>query len=349
MEKVKWIRQCPSCNVEILYSNKYNLQNAELAKKKCKSCMQKGIRKNFKPGKLSVFQKEFWMRKGMTESESIDKVAQIQSKASSKKTFEKRSEIAMRTSPYRKETWIAKGMTEAEAEFEIKSRKKLNTEYWTKRGFSEEEAIVKVSEFQTLIAKNSKPDGCLPTQLAYWLKKTDGDEEEAKRLLADRQNTFSLEKCISKYGADIGYEKWKERQDKWKLVVFSDVQWIGGGKSKVSSELFRLLLEDESLHGKNERFIREGKTVFKYDFCIKQTKKIIEFNGDFWHCNPSMYSRDYYHPIKKMTSSEIWEYDSQKEKLARSKGYDYLVVWESEYKLFPEETINRCKQFLCSR
>ncbi len=343
----KWIRNCPACKTELIYKSKGSMNSAETAKRKCKSCAQTGITKKPKIPRGSVFQKAFWIKKGFLEDIAIQKVKEIQSKISNKKTFQQRSEQATKTSPFKKESWIKKGMNDIEAEFEVKSRKKLNKEYWIKRGFTDDESIIKVSEFQTTNAKNSKPEDYSPTQLKYWLKKG-YDEETAKKLLSKNQATFTLEKCTIKYGEEIGRQKWKERQEKWKALVFNDKQWIGGGKSKISNNLFEKIKNDLSLFGKNERFIRNGDIVFKYDFCIKENKKIIEFNGDFWHCIPSLYNFDFYHPIKKMTALQIWEYDLTKEKLARSKGYDYLVIWESEYKLNPEGTINRCKQFLCN-
>ena len=53
------------------------------------------------------------------------------------------------------------------------------------------------------------------TKIEYWLQKTDGDVEKAKILLSNRQSTFSLEKCIQKYGEEKGLERWAERQEKW--------------------------------------------------------------------------------------------------------------------------------------
>lgn len=47
-----------------------------------------------------------------------------------------------------------------------------------------------------------------------------------------------------------------------------------------------------------------------------------------------------------MTAQEIWNYDKKKEEIAKSKGYDYLTIWESEYKQNPEKIIEKCKNFL---
>jgi hypothetical protein len=62
---------------------------------------------------------------------------------------------------------------------------------------------------------------------------------------------------------------------------------------------------------------------------------LVEYNGDYWHCNPKKYSEDYFHSKKNKTAKEIWEYDKNKLDLANQRGYNYLIIWESDYKLNP--------------
>ena len=88
---------------------------------------------------------------------------------------------------------------------------------------------------------------------------------------------------------------------------------------------------------------------YKYDFAYLPTKKIIEFHGDYWHCNPDLYEANYYHKIKKMYAKEIWDYDKEKIELAKSYGYSVLVVWEADYCKNPEETINKCMDFIITK
>jgi hypothetical protein len=97
-------------------------------------------------------------------------------------------------------------------------------DYWTIRGYSNEDAIKKISEIQS---KNSKsfhekrkksPEkyySSNATRIEYWLKKYNGDGTLAANALRDRQTTFSLEKCIEKHGGVLGYIAWQSRQIKW--------------------------------------------------------------------------------------------------------------------------------------
>lgn len=53
-----------------------------------------------------------------------------------------------------------------------------------------------------------------PTKIEFYLSQG-YSLEESEELLSERQSTFSLQKCIEKHGEEIGFEIWKERQEKW--------------------------------------------------------------------------------------------------------------------------------------
>jgi G:T-mismatch repair DNA endonuclease (very short patch repair protein) len=59
---------------------------------------------------------------------------------------------------------------------------------------------------------------------------------------------------------------------------------------------------------------------------------IIEYNGDYWHCNPKKYEANYYNQKKQKFAKELWEYDKNKVDLILKKGYNLEVVWESDLK-----------------
>jgi hypothetical protein len=48
------------------------------------------------------------------------------------------------------------------------------------------------------------------------------------------------------------------------------------------------------------------------DMYCEDNNVIIEYNGDYWHCNPSKYKEDFYNDRINMTSKEKWEKDKQK-------------------------------------
>lgn len=130
-------------------------------------------------------------------------------------------------SPMNIEYWLNKGFNLEDAKYKIKTQRKLNIEYWTSRGFNLEEAKINVSKFQqeqAIKIKNKKllnPDkykNKINTKIEYWLNKG-YNKEEAEQKLRERQQTFSLQKCIDKYGEIDGLKRWQQRQDKWQHTL----------------------------------------------------------------------------------------------------------------------------------
>jgi len=187
-------------------------------------------------------------------------------------------------------------------------------------------------------------------QVEHWIDKG-MTRKEAIAEIAKLQ-TRDLSFFQNKYGEELGKEKWEERRKNWKAKVFNEDQWIGRGRSNVSEKFFDVICSiftDDVKRGSNEKFIRdkELKRAYKYDLVFIKSKKIIEFNGDFWHCNPQKFKSDYFHKVKKMTAQEIWDYDRIKREKAEEHDYQVLVIWESDWYKNPEEIINKCKEFLC--
>jgi hypothetical protein len=98
-----------------------------------------------------------------------------------------------------------------------KSKFPCNKEYWIYHNFSKEESVKKVSEFQTKQSKKVKKHTNDAT-LNHWVK-LGFSKEESEKKIKERQTTFSLEKCIKKFGKIEGTKKWKNRQIKWQETL----------------------------------------------------------------------------------------------------------------------------------
>lgn len=96
--------------------------------------------------------------------------------------------------------------------------------------------------------------------------------------------------------------------------------------------------------------LKQQLSLGSYLFDIHHGKKIIEFNGDYWHANPEIYLfEDIVGNLlnnKPTYAYEVWAKDAKKKAFAESMGYDVMVVWESDYIQFPKSTIERCLSFL---
>lgn len=54
----------------------------------------------------------------------------------------------------------------------------------------------------------------------FWMSEGYSEDEAIKKV-SEHQSVFSLDKCIEKYGEHLGYIKWKERQDRWQRTLNS--------------------------------------------------------------------------------------------------------------------------------
>jgi DNA-binding transcriptional MerR regulator len=256
----------------------------------------------------------------------------------------------MKEEKYRKmssERWKGEKNVNSKSKTTEKTRKErspFSKEFYDKKNIPQEQRAIFIKD----ALKNREFD----TRLEYYTKRG-FSLEEAKKMLKDRQTTFSLEKCIKKYGEIEGTKKWKERQEKWKRKVFNKNTHISKGISKLSEEIISKILfynvnKDVLLYDKNEKFIydKDKHCVYKYDLTNKTNKRIIEVNGIFWHCKEGIYKEDYFHKIKNKTAKEIREMDAIKYDLAKTFGYKILIIWEDDYKNNPEETIKKCVSFI---
>lgn len=247
-----------------------------------------------------------------------------------------------------------------------KKRSRNCKEFWIEKGYSEDESIEKTKEvmkeihqktFQKFKENPEKYASKYDTKIEYYLSKG-YSPEEGKKLLSERQKTFSLEKCIEKYGEEIGTEIFIQRQEKWQKSLKENGN-MKFGYSEISQILFREILnyyhidkiKDVFYWTKNNEFyIKSDKSIYLYDFTDLSKNKMIEYNGDQYHANPNIYnSDDYPHPYHKKvgySAKDIWEKDKRKIDLAISKGFEVLTIWDSEYRKDKEGTLKKCLDFL---
>jgi G:T-mismatch repair DNA endonuclease (very short patch repair protein) len=102
-------------------------------------------------------------------------------------------------------------------------------------------------------------------------------------------------------------------------------------------------MEKKLLNEIKNRGINAKGTVsidkFICDIFIEQYNLIIEFYGDYWHCNPKKYNSEYLHPHKKKTAKEIWEEDKVRIDYLKNLGYNLEIIWERE--ISDEKKLNK--------
>jgi G:T-mismatch repair DNA endonuclease (very short patch repair protein) len=307
--------------------------------------------------KLARHTSGYWLSRGWSTEESY-----IKSKENKQKNTK---------SAYSQKTWLDRinpvtgvHYTLEEADFERNSRRPIRKEYWIKQGHTEPDAIKLATDTKNKNNKCGRDKSNASTVRRITSKRCIDyytvrgySQEEAVSLVSQNQKHFSKEICIEKYGEEVGVAIWQDRQDQWqsKLNAKSDKEkarinklklFKGGSISKGET----LLVENIRARGINcngqFEMLREKTKYYVYD--IVYNKKIIEYNGDFWHANPKKYKPNdiLKFPNSPKVAQEIWDADERKIQFARDQGYEVLVVWESDFKKDKEEIIKQCIQFL---
>lgn len=301
--------------------------------------------------------KQYWVVRGWSPNESYVKVKEYRPKNCK--------------SIYSRDFWLEKinpatnfNYTITEADFERNSRRPIRKEYWVKRGYTEVDAQQLAFEIKTRNNKlgatasaKSNVRKIMSKRCSEYYTVRGYNENEAKKLVSSEQKHFSKNICIEKYGYVEGIKIWKNRQDQWQstLNAKSNTEiarinklklFKGGSASKGELQLFECLVNQGFECNKQYAILKNNTQHYVYDIIYKN--KIIEYNGDFWHASPEKY-KEYdlvKLPGKIITAKEIWDTDKAKIKFAESRGFQVLVVWESEFKQHKETVIKKCIQFL---
>jgi hypothetical protein len=315
---------------------------------KCTSIVYSNMLKLAKAGMGS---KKYWVTRGWDDLNSEIK-AKIHMKVINAK--------ADRDSPYSLNFWMKRinpvtgsAYTELEAEFERNSRRPIRKEYWMAKGYSLDESVRLADEQKT--SNNKKgANGSRSRDMTrmrahshrtvdYWILRG-FSAEEASQKVSDSQVMFSKEICVQKYGEQQGLQIWSERQINW--LTSLKLSGLHGGYSKISLELFNNLgsILSNLHYGENETIIKTENMSYSIDCVDLNSKKIIEFYGDYWHANPNRFIES--DQIKKKTAKHIWEHDASKINALKNAGYKVLIIWESDYNKDKQGTINKCIHFL---
>ena len=168
---------------------------------------------------------------------------------------------------------------------------------------------------------------------------------------ADEVRKKVKETTLRRYGVEHVMQN-KEIKDRCLAARFKN--GYVSGVSKVSQKLFWLIynklskeLQAECYFAElNSEFVKYYNKYYLYDFVLSHKKKCIEFNGNYYHMNPSIYEANDINKQMKKSASEIWKSDKTKNNALINDGFDVLVIWEKDFKDNQEETINKSIKFL---
>lgn len=273
--------------------------------------------------------KEFWMRKGYSEIESIEKSENFKSQTSNtKQAFIKRHgeekglEIFKKFQEDSKQTeekYIKKyGEEEGSKKWEELCTKKrensvFTTSYWLKKGYSEEESEIMRKEFHKMNLNTSSVD--------YWISKGMSEQEAVNKV---RAIYYKKRVAFSKASG----ESLKFFKTLLKYLKFENLEYRIGVKGNSEFSIY----------------CKEEKKLYFYDLTIPSINLIIEYNGERFHPNPNKLSKEEWkswkaYRFQKNVLDEIivdadtaHKNDLYKNHLAERNGFEVFTVWSSDDK-----------------
>lgn len=95
------------------------------------------------------------------------------------------------------------------------------------------------------------------------------------------------------------------------------------------AELITAKLENKTILVEH-RIVLSDRTIVA-DFLFPKERVIVEYMGDYWHCNPNKYEASYHHKRKSLSAEQIWAADAERKATLESAGYTVIEVWETEF------------------
>lgn len=227
----------------------------------------------------------------------------------------------------------------------------FTAKYWMKKGYSEEEAKNKVSEIQKENSKKSLQKGNIRENSnfckEFWIKRGFSEEEAVENI---RKRQRDLSKRSSKF---LGHKRTDEekikisKSMKKRIDSYGRAEWAKhfgtfNGKSKAEVSFYNYV--KDHINDKVKANVIIGN--FVVDVLLEN--KVIEFNGDYWHANPILFSHDHvfrFDKNRKLIAAEIWNKDEERKKYIESLGYGMLVIWENDWNKNKIECIEKIKKY----
>jgi hypothetical protein len=254
------------------------------------------------------------------------------------------------------EYWMERGYSTEEAKIKVDERKSKNrspatTSYWKEKGYSEEESIIKVSEFQRnasvrmwQVSRENDTAWKISKKSIRYFVENGYSIEDATKIIAEKQTTFSKKICIEKHGEEIGLEIWKNRQEKWQNTLNSkpeeEKRKINAKKSNGTMEwALRKSNGDEELAKNILKELSVKKDVYSWDALMRKTGgdveeakklreahlfRILNNNGKYYSKESIVVLNPIYEHIKsKMPDATIlW------------KDYEYFIRYNNRFYMY---------------
>lgn len=290
------------------------------------------------------YNKKYWLQRGYSDEQAMDEILKIQ-----KNNNAKAVEAMQNLKEYNFE--------------EYKKKRNIYVEYWVEKGFSEEEAKIKLQERQSTYSlekmkqKYGDENGLKKFNLRNekWLLSLYGKMTPEQKVEFEKSKCVTKDKMIVKYGKETGSEKWenyiKSHINMWSASRISK-KYIDEILSKIENEGFSTETIFYGSEEKNEFYLYDNETMslYWYDLTFFDRKKIIEFDGVHVHPDPNAHTHernDWKQAFTGKGYEDVLSQDNTKEQLAVKNGFDVLRVRLPKHaRDTKKEIVDQCVAFI---
>jgi len=271
------------------YKKRYNVDTVHTISKEQRDRISSTLKDKYKNDtdyvemmnerRSSIWTTEYWIAKGYTEQDAINKVSELQSNNSRKRDY-------------------------------TESASTLSIQHWINKGYSEMQAKSKISAIQSKLSEHSS-------------------KFEGKRHSLEARRKISS--AMSNYIYKVGKSKWVSHFDNYDGLEFRSTDEI---------EIYEYIRRNISDDATANEFIGD------YNVDILLNDKIIEYFGDYWHCHESLFEDADIHPHIQKKALDVRKYDETKINYLLDNGYRVMVFWEHDYRQNKEMVFSKIKEFL---
>ena len=171
----------------------------------------------------------------------------------------------------------------------------------------------------------------------------------------ENKDHCSIGYFIKKFGEIDGHIKYDEHKHKMRKVASKKTYSYYSEMSYMFFNSIKETITDLHYYGPNELkwAVKPNEWINQALVCpdLFYNGKIVEFNGDVFHGNPSLFlDEDCPHPFQKtITAKQLQELDKNRYNYFNNLGYEILVIWENDFNNNNKEEIKKCIQFLMNK
>lgn len=171
----------------------------------------------------------------------------------------------------------------------------------------------------------------------YFIKKYGPDQGIAKYLEVNRRKSVANPLVLS--------EKLQVSLDQAVGIVCARQHQFYSNIEKEFTDMLRNRIGDLEHSSDSKPFGRWCDALNSYVvYDIKHLDCIIEFNGDYWHANPSIYKETAV--IRGKTAKDIWHRDMLKLQTVKDLEFRTMTVWESDFRRNKQTIVNEVASWI---